>query len=810
MLHRPRKGAAFARLTRFASYGSFAQTSDGSVWFQDFQFGLKRFHVAGGVDSWSLQKGGAILVDKGDVGMLSTEYGVVIEPLPPRLPPEVPGGQPRPFSSVLHAALDNIEALALLKDHESNIWIATYDGLLRMRPNRLVEPVLPGGSGGIAAGSPDGIVLISHTRGMMRVGRAVQAVPEAGVRLTYVHRDRDGVLWIGGKDRSELLRFDGRGMHTLPMPPDITDGFVNAIAVDGSGAPWIAVTPSPGGTYRWNGTAWRPRGGIEGLPAAAASSLASGDDGRLWAGYADNLLYAVDGGKASAHGPRDGIDVGRVQWIVARGADVFVGGEEGVDRLVDGRFQRLRAARDGFLGVSSMLVSRDGDLWVTQANGILRVPKAELAHARIDARHLLHVERFDYRDGLEGSPTLVAPTPTSAEASDGTLWFTAKNLVRLDPRAIQRNAIVPSVHVLSVTTPDGVRAATAGMALPLGTRDFTIAYTAPSLTDPDKVRFRYRLFGHDRQWREGDASREATYANLPTGRYAFRVIASNNDGLWNDAGARIAIDIPPMFHETHWFKALCAAVAIGLLLLASWMRSRQVAARVRDRLRERYAERERIARELHDTLLQGVQGLILHFQVIADQLPRSDPQRASMDAALDSADALMKQGRERVSDLRMGDSNEELASYFRSVGEALSAGHETRLHVSETGRARALHASAGAELKSIVGEALINAFRHAQASRVDLQIHYGERELQLEIHDDGRGIDAAVLAAGGRPGHWGMAGMKERALKLGGTLDITSTPGRGTHLAVTVPAALAYPATRASWAARCRGALGRQ
>ena len=188
--------------------------------------------------------------------------------------------------------------------------------------------------------------------------------------------------------------------------------------------------------------------------------------------------------------------------------------------------------------------------------------------------------------------------------------------------------------------------------MPVHTRDVQVEYTANSLTVPERVRFRYKLEGLDRDWQDVGTRREALYTNLGPGRYTFRVIASNNDGVWNDTGASIDFAIAPAFYQTRWFYTLCAVACLGLLFGLYQVRMRQVAAQVRSRLEARLAERERIARELHDTLLQGIQGLIWRFQAATDRIPATEPAKELMERSLDRADQLLAESRDKVKDLR--------------------------------------------------------------------------------------------------------------------------------------------------------------
>jgi signal transduction histidine kinase len=328
--------------------------------------------------------------------------------------------------------------------------------------------------------------------------------------------------------------------------------------------------------------------------------------------------------------------------------------------------------------------------------------------------------------------------------------------------------------------------------LPARTKDLQIVYTALSLTIPERIRFRYRLEGQDQGWRDVGNRREAIYTNLGPGTYRFRVIACNNDGVWNETGAVLDFTIAPTFYQTWWFKTLCGIAGAGAIWLVYLLRVNQVALQFQMRLDDRLAERERIARELHDTLLQGVQGLMLHFDAAMKQLPPLGPARPLMEKALHVADQVLLEGRERVRGLRSAAMPlQELSILLARCGEELAEGSATTFKLAVVGSSRALDPIVLDEMYRIGREALLNAFRHSMASRIEIEITYDRAGLQLRIRDDGRGIDQETLESG-MPGHWGLSGMRERAQKLGGQLGFWSRPGAGTEVDLTIPARLAY------------------
>ena len=331
------------------------------------------------------------------------------------------------------------------------------------------------------------------------------------------------------------------------------------------------------------------------------------------------------------------------------------------------------------------------------------------------------------------------------------------------------------------------------MRLPALIRDLQIDYTALSLVAPEKIRFRYKLEGRDNDWQEVTNRRQAFYNDLPPGNYRFRVMASNNSGVWNETGTYVDFSIAPAYYQTAWFRIL-VVVALLLVLGALYqLRLRQVARVVRVRMEERLEERERIARDLHDTLLQSVQGLILKFSAVAKQIPPDLPARNALEKTLDHADEVLAEGRDRIRNLRVNSASlSDLPAAFRSVAEETSQGRDAIFKTVVEGRVRDLHPMVLEEAYCIGREAITNALSHSEGQHVEAEITYDWRQFRLRVRDDGRGIDPKILEAGGRAGHWGLQGMHERAQKIGGQLKFWSRPETGTEVELTVPGATAY------------------
>jgi signal transduction histidine kinase len=349
------------------------------------------------------------------------------------------------------------------------------------------------------------------------------------------------------------------------------------------------------------------------------------------------------------------------------------------------------------------------------------------------------------------------------------------------------------VSIQALQAGDKPYALESGLVLPKLTRNLRFDYTAPSLTSPQRVHFRYRLEGADAEWQDAGTRRQAFYTNLDPGAYRFRVRAVNEDGTWSANDAVFDFRIAPAFYQTLWFKALLCCFALALLWLLYLLRLRQLAARAGIRT----AERERIARDLHDTLLQGIQGLQLRLQTWAADPLLEAPHREEMNKAARCTHDLLVDGRDRIVALRRSGSTQAgVASSLKEIGCDYASLYPARFSVCEDGEPRVVTPDVAAEVIDIVREGLRNAFVHARADHIGLVVAWRRRGLEITVDDDGCGIDEAILCEGRRAGHWGLVGMRERAHRIGGRFVIERGKARGTGLRLGVPARIAYAGSR--------------
>lgn len=674
----------------------------------------------------------------------------------------------------------------MLEDLEGNVWVVTQQGVDRFREHRVLRSPLPGAGGNYSlARDADGVVWAADIRSgaLWRLAPGEEPRRERVSGVNVIVSDRRGALLLGGK-RSIEVRERGTIRH-IPLPPTrggaAADLRLIGVRDDGK-VLWIA-SPETGLMGLVDGV-WRPREFFN-LPDKIFVS-AVGGPGQLWLGLGTGELVLYDKGRQQVF---DASAVGLASSIFTEGG-IAISGERGMGVLRDGRVRLLRAAEPEVLrNVTGMHVTPEGDRWLNGAAGVLRVQAADWARSVADPGQPLRYRLFGAPEGYPGMAVTETRLPTAVADSQGRIWLAATGgVVSIDAAAAQRSTHAPRVAILGATA-NGVamRASTGGtLSLPPGSREFSIDFTAPALRRPDGLRFSYRLDGVDRGWQDAGNRRTAYYTNVAPGAYRFQVRAGNEDNVASANIADLDLRIAPTLVESRHFQALCAlgVAAIGYCLYR--YRVRYLTRRLAERLQVRTAERERIARTLHDTFLQTVQALTLRLDTVVRTLPAGDPTRGKLEQVLDEADHAIAEGRDQLQELRMKDG----AILERVIGDALDALQASHPGVGAglvvSGDAPYLGPALAGEVAEVAREAMRNAFHHAGATRVEVRLAYGARELALEVADDGQGIDDAVLKAGGRDGHWGLVGMRERAARIGGRLSIDSSAGRGTTVGLLV------------------------
>jgi signal transduction histidine kinase/ligand-binding sensor domain-containing protein len=701
--------------------------------------------------------------------------------------------------------------LALLAGREGNVWVGTAHGLDRFSEpslkalldsaeNLKVVPTITNLLGVVPADDAGGLWVTNGLDAVVRYqdGRMSPALIRQQVESLL--RVADGTVWFGG--RKALWR--ERQGHLESVAPPGPDRNTQALAQDKSGGLWASVVRS--GVFRLKDGVWTPYGGIAALPRGTPITIVRDRRDRLWFSYPGGSVAVLDGDRVGIYGVPDGLQIGNVMANHAGRIGHWFGGELGLARLEGERFHSIQPAPDLPLdGITGIVETADGDLWLNGRSGIVHIAATELQRSLLDPAYRVQGETLGAFDGVVGSGAILRPLPTAIEAADGKIWFaTSGGIYGIDPARRVYNRMPPPVVIRALTVAGHTIEPIPGLTLPTYTSAVRFDYAGLSLTAAEKVRYRYRLDGVDTDWRELTAARQAIYTNLRPGNYMFRVIAANNDGVWNESGASLAFVIPPAFVQTGWFIALCVAGGATAMWALVRLRVRQVRRRLEERMEERLNERTRIARELHDSLLQGFQGLMFRLQAVRQLLPEPPGDAAKfLDSAMQVGDQAIGEGRDAVQNLRSSSFDDrDLATSLSALGTELAAGidppSKPEYRAVVEGRPRELTAVVRDEAYRIAREAVSNAYQHAKAGYIETEITFGDADLTIRVRDDGIGVDPQILARGQRPGHWGLPGMRERSESFGGHLHVWSEGNAGTEVELRIPAGIAYSEPRRS------------
>ena len=696
-------------------------------------------------------------------------------------------------------------ASQLFEDREGDVWMATGNGIDRFRPNRLLRsdagelteptPLAVGSDGALWYQTDHGGV--AKIQGSTKSDLHYMEGFGADSSLFCFHRARDGALWMGGN--SLLLRYQDGAFAKVALPFNDPLIALQAVTTDATGGVWISAVSK--GVWSLVDGRWAKDGGLHGLSSDTALLLETDHQGRLWMGYSDDRIAIVDHGHLQSLGPADGLRVGNVLALHVNGERAWIGGSA-ASMMFDGhRFWPLRSADGTTLrAISGIAQTADGDLWFNGAAGLTHATASQAAAFLRTPSNAMETETFNGHDGIEGQPSLLRPLGSAASTNDGRVWVTTTNgLYSLDAAHLRRNATAPQVVIQSLIAEGARKLPTSPDLARLAAKKIEFDYTAASLANPERVQFSYRLDGLEPDWQPAGTRRQAFYTNLPPGNYTFKVRAVNEDGVASVRDAALAFTVAPAWWQTRWFVAAAAM----LLLLAGWLLHRLRLRQVSTALRIRLEERERIARDLHDTLLQGTLGLVLGFHQLATELADDDPRRGRMEGTLDDADRMLEEARDRVTTLRARSrSPHALVRSLESVASGLARRGATSFSIDVQGPPHQLHGEIAEEVFLFAREALANAFHHAEAATIQLTLAFDASALETTIADNGRGIAPEILAEG-RPGRWGIVGMRERAARIGGRFQATSNASNGTRITLHIPARRAYT----DWKPRWKGAL---
>ena len=675
------------------------------------------------------------------------------------------------------------------QDREGTLWVATSKGVDRFRDVRAttfsireglaadsVSTVLAGREGRVWIGNSGALNFLNKGKlGAIRTGAGLP-----GRDVTTMFEDHAGRLWIG-VDYGFWVYEHGQ-FHS------ITKGnVVFTITEDIEHNIWARV-----GKQLLRIQDLQIREEISLPEISQIITMVADPNGGLWWALSNGDLVHYRRGKLEKFPPHEGANPREIRALLV-GADGSVLGatDEGLVRWKDGT-RNILTSRNGLpCNEIYTLVNDDSDsVWLYTKCGAVAIRNSEIEKWWNQPQSTVSTRTLDVFDGAQ--PGLTPLQPQATRSSDGRLWFANDSLLQMiDPKRLGENRIPPPVHIEQIIA-DRKSYGPGQIDFSSATRDLEIDYAALSLVVPQKVQYRYKLEGHDRDWQDPGIRRQAFYNDLPPGKYKFHVIASNNDGVWNNDGDSLEFNIIPAFYQTNWFVLLCSVLTICLIWAAYRWRVRLISRRLDMQFEERLAERTRIAQDLHDTLLQGVLSASIQLHVADDYVPPDSPAKPLVQRVLELMKHVIDDGRNTVRGLRSPKEGlQDLDQALSRVPQELAVQRPVDFRVIVEGGSRILHPVIRDEVYRIGREALANAFRHSGANNIEVELEYAVHQLRVLVRDNGCGIDEHVLRSG-REGHFGLSGMHERAERIGGKLKVWSRAAAGTEVELCVPGHVAF------------------
>jgi len=761
-------------------------------------------------------------------------------------------------SAGLSPLLSHVQALTMIRDRDANVWVGTATGLLRVnaqgsatfaegkaRSGLAVTSLFEDREGNVWAGTSQGIerlrdsvfVTYSTAEGLpaenngplyLDAQNRAWFAPDSGglywlkdgkvERLTSAGLSGDVVYSItGAKDELWIGRQKGGLTHLLSKG----DSYVAETYTQAQGLPQnsvYAVHRSRDGTV-WAGTL---SGGVShfragkfttyttanGLAANTVDAILESADGTMWFAT-PNGVSSFSKGRWQTFAMREGLPSEKVNCLFedSTGA-LWVGTDEGLAVHYAGHFSvPAKVPASLHEQVFGLVEDEMGSLWIATANHVLRVTRDNLLQGVLSEHD---VNEYGPPDGLHGSEGIKRQNSVTT-GPHGTIWFSLSGGISVvEPARLAKSSVPAIVHITAMAADGTAIDQRSPIRIPSTSQRISFSFAGISLAIPERVKFRYKLDSFDSAWSEPIAAGEAIYTNLSPGVYRFRVIASNSDGVWNSAEDMIGFEIAPALWQTWWFR-IAVVLALGLTALAFYrMRLHQLTRQLNVRFEERLAERTLIAQELHDTLLQGFLSASMQLDVAVDQLPADSPARSRLSKVLELMRQVIDEGRNALRGLRSADGGAslDLEQAFSRTQQELGIVEEVAFRVIVEGSSRPMQPVVRDEVYRIGREALVNAFRHARAKNIQVDVAYLANHLRVLVRDDGCGIDPDVLLSG-REGHWGLSGMRERAERIGARLKVRSRDGAGTEVELFVPSQIAFqgqPASRPlSWFAKLSG-----
>jgi ligand-binding sensor domain-containing protein/signal transduction histidine kinase len=777
----------------FGGVGGLAKNPDGSVWVgidvpggkglqqivQDEWFPLVMPELDG-----SAMEVLALLLDRENVLWIGTNKQGIYR---------IHGHEVEHFSSADGLSSDSVYQFN--EDREGNLWVVTAKGVDCFRDMRItsfssreglstdeVNSVLAGREGTIWIGTSAGL----NTLRQQRIAKVEAPGLRTGV-ITSLFEDHAGRLWVG-KDNT-LWIYEGATLRGIHRPDGNPIGVVAGITQDVDNDIWIETIGPPRTLIRVHDLNVREMYPVPETPAAR--KVAADPEGGIWLGLMNGDLARFRHSETQIIHFNRSKDSRVNQLLVTSDGSVLGATAMGLVGWRQGKQQTL-GTRNGLPceTIFSFVLDNQDSLWLYTQCGLVQIQSTELRKWWGNSDVLLQLKVFDRFDGVQPG---LAPFNAAAKSPDGRLWFANGVVLQMiDPNHLEDNTTVPPVHIEAIVADRKSYPPVKDLRLPALMRDLQIDFTALSFIAPQKVRFRYKLEGRDSDWQDAGTRRQAFYTDLHPGKYRFRVIACNNDGQWNKDGSTLDFSVAPAWYQTVWFLVLCVVTGIFFAWALHRLRVRQVAKVISARFDERMAERTRMARDLHDTFLQTVQGSKL---VADDALEKADdPLRArqALGKLSEWLGLAVQEGRAALNSLRAsGTQSNDLAEAFARAVE------ECRMHVpmevsfSVIGNPREMHSLVCEEIYRIGYEAIRNACKHSTGTRLEVELKYG-RDLAIRISDNGIGIDPDV-AQQGKDEHFGLQGMRERVGRIGGEFTLVSSANAGTAVTVVVPGDIVFP-----------------
>jgi signal transduction histidine kinase/ligand-binding sensor domain-containing protein len=781
-----------------SSITSLASRSDGSMWagtqLQGKGGGLLHLangdwnsYVAPGVDGGTLSVSALYAVRNSSLWIGTTNAGLY----------RLANGHLDHFTTA--DGLSNQNVLSIFQDHEGGVWVVTPMGVDYFHDYAVLtvtanQGFLSGHAVGVAADHRGSVFFASSILARLRNG-ILSAISDAGGKpltgLQFLFAGSNDDIWLAAAGRLSLMKGENM-ISSVWSNSEPGAAYIDYITEDAHHDIWAAVQNlKSGDSFLIQVRNARVIGKYDAtsvLGNQVINALAPNPAGGLWVGGSAHGLFCFHDGRFSRE-PAGGFD-GRVENLMEEpGGALWIVTQPGFLRYQGGGLRSLTAA-NGLPCDSAVNIQDDGhgSKWFYLHCGVVRLSDAALASWWHGSSATVKGTIFDAFAGAR--PNLSSGSP--AQTPDGHLWSANDyGFQVIDRHRLPFNSIPPPVVIEKVVADGKVMALNHDLIMPLHTQQIEVDYAGLSFLVPELVRFRYRLQGHDKYWIDAEARREAFYNDLNPGRYVFHVVACNNDGVWNTQGVQLAFTILPAWYQTTVFRSLMILLIVTVTFLAYLYRMRSYGASLKLRFEERLLERTRLARDLHDTLLQTIQGSKMVVDDAREHV--GDPRLTghALERLSEWLDRASAEGRAALEALRRSSiESNDLAEALRQVAEDCNPGERFRVNFDAAGSSRELHPIARDEIYSIGYEAIRNVCAHSGATELWILLEY-KRRFRLEIRDNGVGIDEEV-ARSGKPGHFGLAGMRERASGVGGRLHISGAPQGGAVVSLVVPGQAIY------------------